>query len=180
MLMRRFRHLFNLVLAIALCAGASFAQDGKLKIKVTPKQAYVFLDGKAIKEGHQTITTSAGKHTVVVVNYGYKIETRDVNVDAGKTTSLEVALTSYGGTVNGPWGAVKFVGGDERAAVLSNGKTPSYFVGHVDEFNWDWIWQQELILPPGKHHLSVTSGGNSLWEGDVNMVANQKGVFDLC
>jgi hypothetical protein len=177
--MRRFRYLFNLVLAIALCAGASFAQDGKLKIKVTPKQAYVFLDGKAIKEGHQTITTSAGKHTVVVVNYGYKIETRDVNVDAGKTTSLEVALTSYGGTVNGPWGAVKFVGGDERAAVLSNGKTPSYFVGHVDEFNWDWIWQQELILPPGKHHLAVTRGGNTIWEGDVTIVANEKVVIDL-
>jgi hypothetical protein len=177
--MRRFGYIFNLVLAIALCAGASFAQDGKLKIKVTPKQAYVFLDGKAVKEGHQTITTSAGKHTVVVVNYGYKIETRDVNIDAGKTTNLEVALTAYGGNVNGPWGAVKFEGGDERAAVLSNGKTPSYFVGHVDEFNWDWIWQQELILPPGKHHLTVTRGGTTLWEGDVTIVANEKVVIDL-
>jgi hypothetical protein len=177
--MRRFGYIFNLVLAIALCTGASFAQDGKLKIKVTPKQAYVFLDGKAVKEGHQTITTSAGKHTVVVVNYGYKIETRDVNIDAGKTTNLEVALTAYGGNVNGPWGAVKFEGGDERAAVLSNGKTPSYFVGHVDEFNWDWIWQQELILPPGKHHLAVTRGGTTLWEGDVTIVANEKVVIDL-
>jgi hypothetical protein len=177
--MRRFGYIFNLVLAIALCAGASFAQDGKLKIKVTPKQAYVFLDGKAVREGNQTITTSAGKHTVVVVNYGYKIETRDVNVDSGKTTTVEVALTSYGGNVNGPWGAVKFTNGDERAAVLSNGKTSGYFVGHVDEFNWDWIWQQELILPPGKHHLTVTRGGNTIWEGDVNIVANQKVVVDL-
>jgi outer membrane protein OmpA-like peptidoglycan-associated protein len=177
--MRRFGYIFNLVLAVALCAGASFAQDGKLKIKVTPKQAYVFLDGKAVKEGHQTIPTSAGKHTVVVVNYGFKMETRDVNVDAGKTTTLEVALTATGGNVNGPWGAVKFVGGDERAAVLSNGKGPGYFVGHVDEFNWDWIWQQELILPPGKHHLTVTRGGNAVWEGDVTIVANQKVVVDL-
>jgi hypothetical protein len=177
--MRRIGYLFNLVLAVALCAGAAFAQDGKLKIKVTPKQAYVFLDGKAVKEGHQTIAAGAGKHTVVVANYGYKMETRDVNVDAGKTTTLEVALTSYGGAVNGPWGAVKFVGGDERAAVLSNGKTPGYFVGHVDEFNWDWIWKQELILPPGKHHLAVTRGGSTVWEGDVTIVANQKVVIDL-
>jgi outer membrane protein OmpA-like peptidoglycan-associated protein len=177
--MRRIGHFLTLVLAIALGATASFAQDGKLKVKVTPKQAYVFLDGKAIKEGNQTITTSAGKHTVVVVNYGYKIETRDVNVDAGKTTSVDVALTPYGGNVSGPWGAVKFINGDERAAVLSNGKTPAYFVGHVDEFNWDWIWQQELLLPPGKHHLTVTRGGNNIWDGDVTIVANQKVVVDL-
>jgi hypothetical protein len=63
--------------------------------------------------------------------------------------------------------------------VLSNGKTPGYFVGHVDEFNWDWIWKQELILPPGKHHLAVTRGGSTVWEGDVTIVANQKVVIDL-
>ena len=37
----------------------------------------------------------------------------------------------------------------QRAAVLSNGDTPDYFVGHVDEFNYDWIWHQNLLLPPG-------------------------------
>jgi hypothetical protein len=177
--MRRISQILTLALAVALCVSASFAQDGKLKMKVTPKQAYVFLDGKAIREGNHTISASAGKHTVVVVNYGYKMETRDVNVDAGKTTSVEVALTPYGGNVSGPWGAVKFIHGDERAAVLSNGKTPAFFVGHVDEFNWDWIWQQELLLPPGKHHLMVTRGGNTIWEGDVTIVANQKVVVDL-
>lgn len=177
--MRRLAYILTLVLTFALCAASSFAQDGKIKIKVTPKQTYIFLDGKAIREGSRTITASAGKHTVVLVNYGYKMETREVNVDAGKTTTLEVALTSYGGNVNGPWGAVKIVGGDERAAVLSNGSTPAYFVGHVDEFNWDWIWQQELILPVGTHHLTVTRGGSNIWEGDVNIVANQKVVINL-
>src|SRR5271156_1840974 len=177
--MRRIAQLLTLVLATALCAAASFAQDGKIKVKVTPSQAYVFLDGKAIREGSRPIPASAGKHTVVVVNYGYKIETREVNVDAGKTTTIEVPLTPYGGTVNGPWGAVKFVDGDQRAAVLSEGKTPSYFVGHLDEFNWDWIWQQELILPVGTHHLTVTRGGTTQWEGDVNITANQKVVVNL-
>ncbi len=65
--MRRFRCLFTLVATVALCAGASFAQDGKLKIKVTPKQAYIFVDGKAIHEGgSRTFPLSAGKHTVAV------------------------------------------------------------------------------------------------------------------
>ena len=41
----------------------------------------------------------------------------------------------------------------------SNGTTPDYFVGHVDEFNYDWIWHQNLLLPPGTHHITVTRKG---------------------
>ena len=177
--MRRIGWLLSLALALTLSATSAFAQDGNIKMKVTPSQAYVFLDGKAIREGSKTMSVPAGKHTIVVVNYGYKMETREVDVTAGKTTDVQVALQAYGGNVNGPWGAVKFINGDERAAVLSNGKTPAFFVGHVDEFNWDWIWQQELLLPPGTHHLVVTRNGNTLWEGDVNIVANQKVVVNL-
>jgi hypothetical protein len=177
--MRRIGYFLTLALTLALCASASFAQDGKLKIKVTPKQAYVFVDGNGIREGSRTIPLSAGKHIVAVVNYGYRIQTQDVSIESGKTTDLNVVLQSYGGTVNGPWGAVKITGGDERAAVESNGKTPAYFVGHVDEFNWDWIWQQELILPPGTHHLTITRGGKEIWSGDVNIVANKKVVIEL-
>ena len=79
--MQRLAHLLSLAIAIALFATAGFAQDGKLKIKVTPKQAYVFVDGNAIREGSQSIPLSPGKHTVVVVNYGYKISTQDVAAD---------------------------------------------------------------------------------------------------
>ena len=102
--MRRLGYLLTLVLAIALGATAGFAQDGKLKIKVTPKQAYVFVDGQAIRDGNQSISLSPGKHTVVVVNYGYKISTQDVNIEAGKSTPLEVKLEAYGGNVAGPFG----------------------------------------------------------------------------
>jgi hypothetical protein len=156
--MRRFRCLFTLVATVALCAGASFAQDGKLKIKVTPKQAYIFVDGKAMHEGaSRTFPLPAGKHTVAVVNYGYKISTQDVDITAGKTTDLNVVLQAYGGTVNGPWGRVYLGGGWPHAAVLSNGTKPEYLVGHVDEMNNDfWVWKQELILPVGHHHLTVT------------------------
>ena len=136
--MRRIGHLFTLAVAVALCASASFAQEGKLKIKVTPSQAYVFVDGNGIREGSRGIKLSAGKHTVVVVNYGYKISTQDVNIEAGKSTDLVVALQPYGDKVAGPWGRVYISGTDVRAAVLSNGKTPGYFVGHVDEINNDF------------------------------------------
>ncbi len=176
--MRRLGYLFTLAMAIALVATSGFAQDGKLKIKVTPKQAYVFVDGNAIREGNQSISLSPGKHTVVVVNYGYKISTQDVTIEAGKSTPLEVKLDSYGGNVTGPFGDVQF-SGDERASVLSNGTTPAYHVGHVDEFNWDWIWHQNLLLPAGTHHLTVTHAGKTVWSGDVTVVVGKKVVVDL-
>jgi OmpA family/PEGA domain len=173
--MRRLAYLFILALAIALGATPGSAQDGKLKIKVSPKQAYVFVDGNAIRDGSQSISLSPGKHTVVVVNYGYKISTQDVNIEAGKSTPLDVKLDPYGGNVAGPFGLV-ILEGDPRAAVLSNGTTPGYFVGHVDEFDNDFIWHQNLLLPPGTHHLTVTHEGKTVWSGDVNVVANKKTV----
>jgi len=176
--MRRLAYLFILALAIALGATTGSAQDGKLKIKVSPKQAYVFVDGNAIREGNQSISLSPGKHTVVVVNYGYKISTQDVNIEAGKSTPLDVKLDAYGGNVSGPFGDVELKG-DSRAAVLSNGRTPAYFVGHVDEFNFDWIWHQNLLLPAGTHHLTVTHAGKTVWSGDVTVVAGKKVVVDM-
>ena len=59
--MRRLGYLFTLAMAIALVATAGFAQDGKLKIKVTPKQAYVFVDGNAIREGNQSDPPQPGQ-----------------------------------------------------------------------------------------------------------------------
>lgn len=178
--MRRMSHLLGLTLALAMLAAPVFAQTGKLKIKVTPKQAYVFVDGKGVRDGSRTIALSAGKHTVAVVNYGYKISTQDVNIDSGKTTDLNVALEPYGDKVAGPWGRVYITGGDPRAAVLSDGTNPGYFVGHVDEFDNDfWIWKQELLLPPGKHHLTITRDGKTLWEGDVNVEAGKKTSINM-
>ena len=176
--MRRFGFLFTLLAAIALGATSGYAQNGKLKMKVSPKQAYVFVDGDAIREGSHTISLPAGKHTVTVANYGYKLATQDVTIEAGKTVPLEVKLDQQGGTVAGPFGDVQ-IKGDARAAVLSNGTTPGYFVGHVDEFDWDWIWHQNLLLPPGKHHLTITRQGKTIWSGDVNVEANKKVTIHL-
>lgn len=178
--MRRMSHLLGLTLALAMLAAPSFAQTGKLKIKVTPKQAYVFVDGKGVRDGSRTISLSAGKHSVAVVNYGYKISTQDVTIDSGKTTDLNVALEPYGDKVAGPWGRVYISGGDPRAAVLSDGTTPGYFVGHVDEFDNDfWIWKQELLLPPGTHHLTITRDGKTVWEGDVKVEAGKKTSINM-
>lgn len=174
----RFLRTLSLVIAVALGATAAFGQNGKLKPNLSPKQAYLFVDGNAIREGNHTVSLSPGKHTVVVVNYGYKSVTQDVNIEAGKTTPLDVKLEPVGGTVAGPFGDVQFKG-DPRAAVLSNGTTPAYFVGHVDEFDWDWVWHQNLLLPPGTHHITVAHEGKTVWSGDVKVEANKKVTIDL-
>ena len=165
-----------------LCAVPAFAQSsaetGKLKIHVDPKQAYVFVDGKAIRDGSQTIDLAAGDHKVGVYNYGYLAKTQDVHIGAGETTDMSVALQSSGDVVLGPFGDIEFKG-DPRAAVLLNGTTPAYFVGHVDEFDWDWIWHQRLLVKPGTYHVMVTHEGNTVWSGDVTAKAGQKVIIHL-
>ena len=177
--MRRLGYLLPLVVAMMFCATAGLAQDGKLKIKVIPKHAYVFVDDKAIRDGSETISLSPGKHVVVVLNYGYKISTQDVNIDSSKTTDLNVTLVASGAAVNGPYGQIEFKGGDSHAAVLLNGRTPSYFVGHVGATNHDWWWHRNLLVPPGTYHVDVTKNGSNVWTGDVTVAANQKVSIDL-
>ena len=177
--MRRLGWVVSLVVAMLFCATCGFAQDGKLKIKVIPKHAYVFVDDKAIREGSETISLSSGKHTVVVLNYGFKTSTQDVNIDSGKTKELSVTLEANGAAVTGPYGQIEFKGGDSHAAVLLNGKTPSYFVGHVGATNHDWWWHRNLLVPPGSYHVDVIKNGSDVWTGDVTVAANQKVSIDL-
>lgn len=161
--------------ALACAAGAaaqSNAEAGKLKIHVSPKQAYVFVDGKAIRDGSQTIDLGAGKHEVGVYNYGYAPKIQEVSIGAGETTHLDVALQSSGDQVTGPFADIE-IKGDPRAAVLLNGDTPKYFVGHVDEFDWDWLWHQRLLVHQGTYHLTVTREGNTIWSGDITAKAGQ-------
>src|SRR5579863_493287 len=91
----KFLALVPFLMIVTLTATVpAFAQDGKLKVKVSPKQAYVFVDGNAIKQGSQTIKLPAGKHSIGVYNYGYTPQTQDVDITAGKTTDLNVTLQS--------------------------------------------------------------------------------------
>ncbi len=154
--------------------------DGKVAIHVTPKQAYIFVDGRAISEAskHRTLSLSAGDHKIVLANYGYTPETRNITITAGKSTDLDVTLQPVSDKVSGPFGAIT-VEGASRDAILLNGKTPDYFVGHGDEFDHDWGWKQELVVPPGNYQLTVLSGDKELWSGPVEVAANKRVVVDI-
>ena len=96
----------------------------------------------------------------------------NVHIDAHKKADLNIALQASGDKVSGPFAEIEFKG-DPRAAVLLNGQTPAYFVGHVDEFNWDWIWHQRLLVKPGNYQVTVTREGNTIWSGPVTAKAGQ-------
>jgi hypothetical protein len=163
-----------LILPLAtLSAATDSGKTGKLKIHVSPKQAYVFVDGSAIRDGSQTIKLAPGSHEVSVHNYGYTPISQSVQIESGKTTDLKLDLQKSGGEVSGPFGDIELKG-NPRAAVLLNGTTPDYFVGHVDEFNWNWIWHQRLLVHPGTYNVTVTREGKSIWSGPVTVKAGEQ------
>jgi len=158
-------------LVLALGSTLASAQTGKLNLRVTPKQAYVFVDDRAISEAskHPSLSLSAGEHKIELVNYGYTPVTRTVNIKAGKTATLELSLQAVGEKVSGQFGAISIKGAD-RDAVLLNGKTPDFFVGHGDEFNTDFLWwKQELVVPPGTYEMTIKGQDKDMWSGSVNV-----------
>lgn len=158
---------------------AQSSQDtAKLRVDVQPKQAYVFVDGKAINDGSHTLRLAPGEHTISVHNYGYTDQTQKVDLTSGKKTKLSINLQPYGSDVNGPFGDIEFKG-DPRASVELNGSNASNFVGHVDEFDWDWIWHQRLLVHPGAYHVIVRRDGNTIWSGDVQARAGEKVIVYL-
>ncbi len=156
------------------------SSDGKVALHVTPKQAYVWVDGRAISEAskHPTLSLSAGDHKIELANYGYAAETRNVTITAGKTTTLDVTLQPVSGTVSGPFGAMS-IEHAERDAVLLNGKAPGFFVGHGDEFNNSWIWKQELVVPPGTYQVTVQHEDKDVWSGPVEVAADKRVIIDI-
>ena len=69
------------ILVLLMSSAPAMAQSdkntGNVKIHVSPKQAYVFVDGNAIRDGSQTIALSPGKHSVASLQL--RIRARDAN-----------------------------------------------------------------------------------------------------
>lgn len=172
----------SLSLGLFLFGGATraLAQDGKLTLKVTPPQAYIFLDGRAIGEAskHHSLKLSVGEHKIELANYGFLPATQTVTITGDKASNLEVSLTPITSTVSGPFGAMT-IEGASRAAVFLNGKTPEFFVGHVDEFDHNWGWKQELVVPPGTYQVTVKHEDQELWSGSVDVPADKRVVVDV-
>ena len=163
---------------ILLGTSPLLAKCGRLKLRVTPKQAYVFVDGVPLGWGSGTYWANPGEHTLNVYNYGYKPASRNVSIQAGKSVNLDVKLDPTPGDVTGPWGCITIENAN-RDAILLNGKTPEFFVGHGDEFDHNWWWKQELVVPPVTHQVTVLTADKEVWSGPVEVPANQRVVVDV-
>jgi outer membrane protein OmpA-like peptidoglycan-associated protein len=180
-----YRIISSMGAALVLAAAASAQEEATLKMSVEPKEAYTFVDGNAMGTGSKNFDLPLGAHKVVVANYGYKFFEREVSMDAGKSTVLKVSLEPSGSEVSGPFGRIQLelgpltLGDAGDHAVLLNGKTANYFVGHIDEMNNDIGWHQELIVPAGNHIVTVTRRGEQIWSDTVSVVANQRVIIDI-
>ena len=160
--------------ALLLCATvASLAQQAKVRLEVQPPEAYVFVDGQAMGEGSRTITLTPGEHRFAIYNYGYSAQMHTLTMKEGSNEPLKVRLEKTGEEVSGPWGRIQ-IEGAPRAAVLLNGKTPEYMVGHGDEFNHNLLWKQQLIVPPGTHQVTLMEKDKEVWSGPVTVASNQR------
>jgi len=179
---RMFPRALAVAAILSVAVHAQEPRPGKLKMKVEPIEAYTFVDGNAMGPGDRDIKLSPGNHNVIVANYGYKFFQQDVSINSKETTPLNVKLDPAGAEVSGPRGRIQVeVGGMTAgdAAVLLNGKTTGYFVGHVDEFNHNIWWKQELIVPPATHQLTVTRNGKELWSGMIPVAANHRVIVTI-
>lgn len=169
------------LVGVLFYAFAVFGSDSKLRVKVEPPQAYIFVDGVPVGDGTRTVKVPSGTHSIGVYNYGFTSQVREVNVEPGTITGVEFKLEPVTGEVKGPWGRIQ-VESASRAAVLLNGKTPDYFVGHGDEFNHGKLFLpccvQQLIVPPGSYPVTLVYKDKVLWSGTVKVNANERVIIN--
>jgi len=165
------------MLVVLSAPGPLTPKDGKLAVRVTPKQAYVFVDGMARRDGGGSFKLNPGEHTVAVRQYGYKASIQKFTIAPKKVTRLTPALEPEPGESSGPWARIRFKG-PRRSVVLLNGKTLDHFVGYVGEFDGE---KRELLVPPGAYQILVLRPGDNkeIYSGSVALQANEQVMIDL-
>src|SRR5689334_13779590 len=145
------------VVAAFLVVGATFAlaQDtATVKVRVSPPEAYIFVDGQPFTHRSQTITLTAGEHTIGVYNYGFVPQVQNVTRPPRKNPDIVARLEAVPGNVRGPWGKVEISGAsNDTAAVFLNDMKPDFFVAHIDELNNGTLFHQKLVLPVRTYQL---------------------------
>ena len=157
----------------------STGDTGKVRVNVSPEEAYIWVDGKPVSHRSSTLKLPVGDHKIAVYNYGYLPETQDVNVIAGETKEIEARLKRVDARVSGPWGRIQIEGVPGSALVFLNGTTPEFFVGHADEMNNHIFGEQALVVPVGPQevHVLANKTEQEIWTGKVDVKENQRVVI---
>lgn len=152
------------------------AEMGRVRVTVSPEEAYIFVDGKPYRHRSTTVVLTPGDHIITVYNYGYAPMTQTAHVSAGENPQIEARLKPSGDRVSGPWGRVQIEGAPGDAPVFVNGDTQPFFVGHVDEMNNNFWMKQQLILPSGTHQLTILHprSGDTIFSGPIDVRADHR------
>ena len=167
----RFQLPAALLFVLCLLTTPLFAQggNGRLKTKVKPAVAGVFVDGQYHGTASQFkgsgLALPAGEHKVKIVDPRYQTVEKTVTVEAGKTATIRENLRPKT-LAQPPFGSLKIKKG-QRAAVYLNGA----YYGEADEFNGPG---QALLLKPGEYALKIIPlGGGSPLEQKVTITVNR-------
>ena len=52
------------VLVLLACVLSASAQEGKLKVRANPREAYLFVDGQAMRDARSAARLSSGQHNL--------------------------------------------------------------------------------------------------------------------
>jgi outer membrane protein OmpA-like peptidoglycan-associated protein len=178
---REFRRLAVIAGLLLVTTLPVLAKDGKLRVSVQPRQAYVFVDGTPYGVSSKAIRIAPGNHKIAVYNYGFKPQEREISIPDGGFTRAEFQLEPIAKAISGPWGRIQ-IESASRSAILLNGKTPDYFVGHGDEFNHGGLFlpccKQQLVVPAGTHLVTILDKDRVVWSGTVNVAPNQRVIIN--
>lgn len=171
-----FRRLLVSAIFFLVASSLAFAEEGKVRVNVTPEEAYIFVDGQPFVHRSNTLTLPTGEHTLGVYNYGFVPQVQKIYIEKGENPTINARLTRVPEMVSGPWGRIQIEGVHGDALVFLNGTAPEFFVGHADEFNNDIMNRQQLIVPVGTHQLYLMNHktGKMLWSGPVEVKANER------
>ena len=165
--------------ALSLLVWAQKADTGKLKTKVNPGRAGVFVDGKYLGPAAnfrvaRTYSLPAGEHELLLTEPRYKDITTKITIQPGKTTVVSQVMEPLP-KPKPPFGRLRVVQGSSNkfGAVYLNEK----YMGHIDEFSNS---SQGLLINPGEYELRVASvGGGPDHMEKINIKENQTTTIKL-
>ena len=150
---------------------------GFLKVKVSPSDSTVYVDGKKIGNGEQKLTVTAGYHSIVVKKKGYEFYYNDsIFVKPNLTVIINVGLKPLTASIyihSQPYVRVYvdgiFAGGTGYDGILYlTGVRVGY---HRLKFEKEWYITQEIDYKvfPGDNYLSMTLSAAGLLKVSSNI-----------
>lgn len=121
-----------------------------LRVRVTPPDATVTLDGEAVTAGRlaQELAVGPGRHVVAATRSGYATRSEAVLIASGDTREVTLVLVAAAAEANG-------------TLVLRG--APVDAVLRVDGA----VVRSPTALPGRTHHVALSAPGQASWEGDV-------------